>query len=79
MPGVMQNLSAINSFLRTLLAIVVVGGAGTAGWYGYTTFNAKEIETRKQTRAREEAEQALADTKAACAKPKPTLPISWLS
>jgi multidrug efflux pump subunit AcrA (membrane-fusion protein) len=63
MPGVMQNLSAINSFLRTLLAIVVVGGAGTAGWYGYTTFNAKEIEARKQTRAREEAEQALADTK----------------
>ena len=27
-------------------AVVVVGGAGTAGWYGYTTYNAKDLEAR---------------------------------
>jgi multidrug efflux pump subunit AcrA (membrane-fusion protein) len=63
MPGMMQGISTINSLLRTLLAIVVVGGAGTAGWYGYTTYNAKDIEARKQIRAREDAEQALAQAK----------------
>jgi multidrug efflux pump subunit AcrA (membrane-fusion protein) len=63
MPGMMEGISTINSLLRTLLAVAVVGGAGTAGWYGYTTYNAKEIEARKQTKAREEAEQALADTR----------------
>jgi hypothetical protein len=63
MAGTMEGLSTINSFLRTLMALVVVGGAGTAGWYGYTTYNAKEIEAQKQAKAREEAEQGLADAK----------------
>ena len=61
--GVMQGLSTINSFLRTLMAIVVVGGVGAGGWYGYTTYNAKEIEAHKQAKAREDAEKALSATK----------------
>src|SRR5688572_3137784 len=61
--GVMEGLSAFNSFLRTLLAIAVVGGIGVGGWYGYTTYNAKEIEALKQTKAREDAEKALSATK----------------
>jgi hypothetical protein len=59
----MDNLRAVNSFLRTLLAIVVVGGVGAAGYYGYTTYNAGEIEARKKALALREAEQALSDTK----------------
>jgi hypothetical protein len=63
MPGMMDHLRTINSFLRTLLAVAVVGGAGTAGWYGYTTYNAKELEARKRVHELQEAQQALADTK----------------
>ena len=63
MPGVMEGISTINSLLRTLLAITFIGGAGAAGWYGYTTYNAKEIESQRQVKAREVAEQALADAK----------------
>jgi multidrug efflux pump subunit AcrA (membrane-fusion protein) len=59
----MDHLRTINSFLRTLLAIMVVGGLATTGWYGYTTFNAREIAARQQAQARQAAEQALADTK----------------
>jgi multidrug efflux pump subunit AcrA (membrane-fusion protein) len=61
MPGIMEGVSTINSFLRTLLAIVVVGGAGTAGWYGYTTYNAREIEAQKKAEALAAAEKSLAD------------------
>jgi outer membrane murein-binding lipoprotein Lpp len=54
MPGLMENVSTVNSFLRTLLAMVVIGALGFGGWFGYTTFNAKEIEAR--TKAKELAE-----------------------
>jgi hypothetical protein len=63
MPGVLEGLSTINSLLRTLLGIVVVSGIGAGGWYGYTTYNAKEIEALKQTKAREDAEKALSATR----------------
>ena len=36
MSRMMDGLATINSFVRTLIALVVVGGAGAAGWYGYT-------------------------------------------
>jgi len=48
MPGMMDNLRAINSFLRTLIAIVVLGGGAAASYYGYYTFHAKEIAAKKQ-------------------------------
>src|SRR5262245_3732889 len=63
MARMMEGLSTINSFLRTLLGLVVVSGLGAGGWYGYTTFNAKDIEARKQALAREDAEKELAATK----------------
>jgi hypothetical protein len=50
MARMMENVSTINSFLRTVIAIVVLGGAGTAGWLGYTTYNAKEIEAQKKAK-----------------------------
>jgi hypothetical protein len=62
MPGFMDHLRTINSVVRTLLGLVVVGGLTAAGWYGYTAYNATEIEARRQTAAREAAEKALSDT-----------------
>ena len=35
----LETLSTVNSFLRTLLVMVIVGGVGMGGWYGYTTYN----------------------------------------
>lgn len=42
MPGMMENLSTVNSFLRTLIALVVLGAIGTAGYFGYDAYTAKE-------------------------------------
>jgi hypothetical protein len=55
----MENLSTVNSFLRTLIALVVIGGAGAAGWYGYTTYNAKEFEARAKAKELAEANDKL--------------------
>ena len=63
MGRVIDSLSTINSFVRTLLALVVVGGAGTAGWYGYSTYHAKEFEAAKKTAALAESEKSLADAR----------------
>ena len=46
-----------------MLAAALVGGLGTVGYFGYTTYNAQEIEAKKKTLALQEAEKALADTK----------------
>jgi hypothetical protein len=42
MPSTMESISTINSFLRTVLALVVIGGLGVAGWFGYATYNKGE-------------------------------------
>ncbi len=47
MPSTMENISTINSFMRTLLATIVIGVAGVGGWFGYTTYNKNEIAARK--------------------------------
>lgn len=41
--GVFGALDSISGFLRTLLAVVVTGVVGAAGWVGYTTYNAADI------------------------------------
>ena len=43
MPGVMDNLSKINSFIRTLLASIVVGVIGVGSYFGYQTYNASNL------------------------------------
>ncbi len=63
MPGLMENLKALNSFLRTLIAVVVIGGAGIAGYVGYTSFNAADIAKQKTEQQLAEATQAVADFK----------------
>lgn len=56
MPKFMESVAIINSSVRTILGIVLVGGLGAAGWYGYTTYHAKDL-------AMEEAEQQLVSMK----------------
>lgn len=46
--GMMEGLSTINSFLRTLMAIALLGAGGALGYMGYTTYHAQEIAARKQ-------------------------------
>jgi cell division protein FtsB len=60
MAGTMESLSTINSFLRTLVAIVVVGAIGVGGWFGYSTYNANEIEARKKAAELKDANDKLA-------------------
>jgi hypothetical protein len=55
----MENVSTVNSFLRTLLAMVVIGVLGVGGWFGYTTFNAKDIEARNKAKELAEANDKL--------------------
>jgi hypothetical protein len=47
MPSTMENISTINSFMRTLLAVVVLGAASVAGWFGYSTYYKNEIAAEK--------------------------------
>src|SRR5688572_4926177 len=60
MAGMMEGISTVNSFLRTLVAIVVVGAVGVGGWFGYTTYNAKEIEARSKAKELADANDKLA-------------------
>jgi hypothetical protein len=60
MAGAMEGLSAINSFIRTLIALVVLGGIGFASYFGYTTYNAKEIEARAKAKELSDAQEQLA-------------------
>lgn len=63
MPGVMDNLATINSFLRTLMGLVLLGAVSVAGYFGYTSFNARDLEAKRHAQALADAEQTLADTK----------------
>ena len=63
MPGMMENLSTINSFLRTLLAIVVIGAVSTVSYFGYAKFNSSSIEAQTRARELKEAEARLTQVK----------------
>jgi hypothetical protein len=55
----MENISTLNSVIRTLLALFLVVVLSWGGWVAYTTYNAADIELRKQTRELENARQEL--------------------
>jgi hypothetical protein len=59
MPSTMENLSTINSFLRTILAMIVLGAVGAASYVGYTTYNQNEINARKSAAELAKANEAL--------------------
>jgi len=55
----MENLATVNSFMRTILAMIVLGAITVAGWFGYTTYNAKDIAARRQSKELAEANEKL--------------------
>ena len=59
MPGMMDNLQTINSFIRTVLALTVAGGLGTAGYYGYRSYTSAERETQAKEQQLQAADQKL--------------------
>jgi hypothetical protein len=60
MANTFEKLQTINSVIRTLLGLVVVGGIGTASWYGYQTYTAadKDLENAQKALADKDAELA---------------------
>lgn len=53
MSKLIETVSILNSAIRTLIALVLVGGIAYGGWYGYRTYHARE-------RAAEDAARELA-------------------
>lgn len=48
MPRMMENISTVNSFLRTIIALVVIGVLGVGGYYGYMTYTAADRQAREK-------------------------------
>lgn len=60
MAGMIESISTLNSFVRTVLALVVIGGASVGGWFGYTTYFAAKIDADKKAQELEAAKKDLA-------------------
>jgi hypothetical protein len=61
MSRIVESVATINSLIRTLLALVVVGGGALVSWTAYNSFQDKD----RQREALEQTELKLADTEAA--------------
>ena len=59
MARTVETLSTINSFVRTLLALVVVGAVGAGGWWGYSTYHANDLTLKRKQKDLDEAKAAL--------------------
>jgi hypothetical protein len=59
MARMMENVATLNSVVRTLLAVILVGALSLGGWVAYSTYNAADLELQKQTRELENARQEL--------------------
>jgi len=57
--SVVETVSVLNSAVRTLLGLVIVGGLGYGGWYGYSVYNEKDEATNRATKQLAEAKSAL--------------------
>jgi len=63
MPGMMENLSTINSFLRTLIALAAIGAISAVSYFGYAKFNSNAIEAETRARELKEAQDRLTEIK----------------
>jgi TolA-binding protein len=62
MPRILDTVSTLNSFVRTLLAVVVVVGLSVAGWFVYWAFNGDDLALREKDKALAAAESRLEKT-----------------
>lgn len=60
MAGMIESISTLNSFVRTILAVAVLGGASVGGYVGYNTYFAAKIEAEKKSQELEAAKKDLA-------------------
>lgn len=63
MAKTIETVATINSAVRTLLALVVCGAVGVGGYFGYTTYNAKEIQAQKAEKKLKDFEEQLGKAK----------------
>lgn len=49
--SLLEKVEVVNSAVRTLLGVTLLGGLGVGGWYGYTQYNHKELEAQRQAKA----------------------------
>lgn len=59
MSTTIETVSILNSAVRTVLGLVIVGGMGYGGWYGYNVYNKKDVEANRVTRELAEANSVL--------------------
>src|SRR5690606_35677311 len=59
MAGFMKAIETVNSAVRTLVAVVLVGMLGVAGWFGYSTYNANDLAMREKEREILERDQRI--------------------
>jgi len=57
MPGLTDGVATVNSLIRTVLALVVVGGISAAGYVGWTTYNASELQEKELENARNQLKE----------------------
>ncbi|MBW3600860.1 MAG: hypothetical protein KY475_26785, partial [Planctomycetes bacterium] len=60
MARAMENLSILNSAVRTFLALVIVGALGLGGWIGYQSYYESDIAIRRTSEELEATRQELA-------------------
>ncbi len=61
MPRIMESLATINSLIRTGLAVLLVGLIGAGGYYGYRTYNARELAMQATVEELSQARNKLAE------------------
>ena len=59
MPSLIEKVSIVTQAIRTLLAVVLVGGLGAAGWYGYTLVDSRQRASRELAHAKEQLKLTL--------------------
>ena len=59
MPSVTETVSVMNSAIRTLMTLGIVGALGAGGWYGYQQFTARDQEAKRVAEALADAQGKL--------------------
>jgi hypothetical protein len=60
--SLLEKVEVVNSTVRTVLGATLLGGIGFGGWYGYSQYNAQELEAERQAQALSEAQEELERT-----------------
>lgn len=59
MAGMMDSIATINSAVRTLLALIVVGLVSVGGFYGYSQYNKSDLQLREKEKELAQRDQRI--------------------